>query len=61
MIYTEENFGESLRRAEELRAEYDVTLYEAVKKLGKLFSKLEENGFYGAVVTGQEGMKVFGE
>ena len=61
VIYTEENFGESLRRAEELRAEYDVTLYEAVKKMGKLFSKLEENGFYGAVVTGQEGMKVFGE
>ncbi len=61
VIYTEENFGESLRRAEELRVEYDVTLYEAVKKMGKLFSKLEENGFYGAVVTGQEGMKVFGE
>lgn len=54
VIYNEENFGEALKYAEELRGEYDVAMYEAPKKLGKLYAKLEENGFAGAAVLGQE-------
>ena len=59
VIYNEENFADALRNADELREEFDVTMYEAPKKLGKLFARLEENGFYGAKVVGQEEMKLF--
>lgn len=60
VIYTEENFAEALKRADELRGEFDVAMYEAPKKLGKLFSKLEESGFAGAAVMGQDEIKYFG-
>lgn len=59
VIYNEDNFADALRNADELREEFDVTMYEAPKKLGKLFARLEENGFYGAKVVGQEEMKLF--
>ncbi len=59
VIYNEENFADALRNADELREEFDVTMYEAPKKLGKLFARLEENGFWGAKVVGQEEMKLF--
>lgn len=54
LIYNEENFTDTLKKADELRAEYDVALFETVKKLGKLLSRLEENGFDGALVVGQD-------
>lgn len=60
LIYTEENFPAALKHAEELRAEYTVALMEAPKKLGKLFAKLEESGYYGCIVEGKDEMKVFG-
>ena len=59
VIYNEENFAEGLKLADSLRSEFDVALYEAPKKLGKLFAKLEESGFYGARVVGQDEVKVF--
>lgn len=61
VIYTEESFASALKRAEELRSEYDVALYEAPKKLGKLYAKLEESGFVGALVAGQDEIKFFGK
>lgn len=54
LIYNEENFSTALKKAEELRAEYDVSLFETVKKLGKLLARLEENAFDGALVVGQD-------
>ncbi|MBE6542225.1 MAG: hypothetical protein E7672_07250, partial [Ruminococcaceae bacterium] len=61
VIYTEENFKDALVRAEELRSEYDVTMYIAPKKLGKLFSQLESSGYAGCAVMGQDELKIFGE
>ncbi len=61
VIYDEENFIDALKYAEEMRSEYDVALVKSVKKLGKLFSKLEESGFSGCRVMGQDEIKKFGE
>lgn len=60
VVYWEDNFKEALIRAEELRAEYDVTLCAAPKKLGKLFSQLEASGYAGCAVMGQDELKMFG-
>lgn len=61
VIYNEENFTDALRYADSIRGEYDVAMYQSVKKLGKLFSKLEESGFFGCRVMGQEEIKTFGK
>ncbi len=61
VIYNEENFTDALLHADVLRGEYDVALFAAVKKLGKLYSKLEEAGFCGALVEGSEEIKKFGQ
>lgn len=60
VVYTEESFADALKRANELRSEYDVAMYEAPKKLGKLLAKLEESGFVGAAIMGQDEIKFFG-
>jgi len=59
LIYNEDNFPAALKHADELRGEYDVALTEAPKKLGKLFAKLEESGYYGCIVEGNDELKVF--
>ncbi|MGN1410279.1 MAG: histidine--tRNA ligase, partial [Eubacteriales bacterium] len=59
VIYNEENFTDALRYADSIRGEYDVAMYQSIKKLGKLFSKLEESGFYGCRVMGQDEVKYF--
>lgn len=61
VIYNEENFADALKRADELRGEYTVAMYEAPKKLGKFFGKLEESGFIGCAVMGQDEIKYFGK
>lgn len=61
VIYNDDNFIDALKYADTLREEYDVALYQSVKKLGKLFAKLEENGFCGCRVMGQDEVKHFGE
>ncbi len=61
VIYDDDNFTDALKLADSMRGEYDVALYKSVKKLGKLFSKLEESGFCGCRVMSQEEAKYFGE
>ena len=61
LIYDEESFPAALTHADSLRAEYDVTLTEATKKLGKLFARLEESGYYGCIIEGKDEIKKFGE
>lgn len=61
VIYAEETFPAALAHADELRANYDVALYEAPKKLGKLFARLEESGFAGCIVEGNDEIKYFGD
>lgn len=61
VIYNDDNFIDALKYADTLRGEYDVALYQSVKKLGKLFAKLEESGFCGCRVMGQDEVKHFGE
>lgn len=61
VIYNDDNFIDALKYADKLREEYDVALYQSVKKLGKLFAKLEESGFCGCRVMGQDEVKHFGE
>ena len=61
VIYTEETFIDALKRADELRKDYTVAVYEAPKKLGKFFARLEEGGFVGCAVMGQDEIKFFGK
>lgn len=61
VIYSEENFNSAMRRADEMRKEYDVAMYEEVKKLGKLLAKLEEAGFTGCYIESKNEIKFFGE
>lgn len=61
VIYDTADILPALAKADEYRAEYDVVLYERPKKLGKLFGKLEEQGFYGChILNESEALKVFG-
>ncbi len=59
LIYTEETFEAALKHADELRATYEVTLFEAPKKLGKLYSKLEGLGFASCMLEGSDEIKTF--
>ncbi len=61
LIYTEETFAEALSHADALRADYDVTLVEAPKKLGKLYAKLEASGYSCCLLEGSDQIKTFGE
>lgn len=55
VLYDESEFIEALKKAQELREEYDVAVYEKPKKLGKFLDKLEKNGFDGFYnMTNQE-------
>lgn len=59
LVYTEETFPAALIHADELRSKYDVALFEAPKKLGKLFARLEESGYAGCIVEGKDEVKMF--
>ena len=51
---------EASRRAEELRAEYIVSVLERPKKIGKMLARLEERGYAGYLVLGEgEEIKFF--
>jgi len=50
VIYPDGEVVAAIKKADEYRKEYDVTLYEKPKKIGKLFGKLEESGFYGCLI-----------
>ena len=61
VIYDAQDVVSALAKADELREEYDVALYEKVKKVGKLIDKLEHAGFDGFYIMDQsEEVKFFG-
>lgn len=60
VFYDPENYAEALKYAEELRNDYKVSIIARPKKLGKFLNKIEQHGFDGFAVYGQEdGVKLF--
>lgn len=53
LLYDPEDIVEAYEKAEELRKEYVVALFERPKKVGKFLNKLEEKGYYGFLQLGQ--------
>ena len=53
LIYDNDKFSDAYVKAQELRKEYDVSLFETPKKTGKFLSKLQENGYNGFYILGQ--------
>lgn len=53
LIYDPEDIVKAYEKAEELRKDYIVTLFERPKKTGKLLNKLEAKGYYGFYQFGQ--------
>ncbi len=51
VVYPASDVVTAIKLANSYRDEYDVTLFEKPKKVGKLFGKLEESGFYGCRIT----------
>lgn len=50
VIYPDTQVVDAIKKADEFRKEYDVTLFEKPKKIGKLFNKLQEAGYYGCLI-----------
>lgn len=61
VIYDAADILPALEKADKYRADnYEAVLYERPKKLGKLFGKLEEQGFYGCHILNESTeLKVF--
>lgn len=53
------NFMEAYKRADELRAQYDVALYKKPKKLTGLLDKLKATGFTGFCFADSDSIKRF--
>ena len=53
LLYDAEKFSEAYVKAQELREQYDVSLFETPKKTGKFLNKLQENGYNGFFILGQ--------
>ena len=47
LLYAPEEIADAIKKAEELRGEYDVTLYEKPKKLSKYLDRLKEKNYHG--------------
>ena len=61
VFYDSGNYAAALSYAEELRKDYRVSIIARPKKFGKFLNKLEQQGFDGFAVYGQEdGVKLFG-
>ncbi len=54
VVYDKARFAEAQSYAEEKRAAYDVSLFERPKKLSKLLSRLEEQGYNAFYTVGWE-------
>lgn len=54
LIYNPDEFTNAVRKADELRKSYDVSMFEFPKKLGKFLSKLAETGYQGFLVFGKD-------
>lgn len=62
VFYENADYAGALSMAEELRKDYRVSVMTKPKKFGKLLNKLEQQGFNGFAVYGQEdGVKLFEE
>ncbi len=60
LFYDNNDLANAWKLAEELRADYKVSLFPRPKKFGKMLGKLETMGFDGYCVYGQEdGVKLF--
>ena len=60
VFYDAENFADALKYAEDLRKDYMISVMARPKKLGKFLNKIEQQGFDGFAVYGQEdGVKLF--
>jgi len=57
LIHNENETIKAITLANEMRDEYDVRLFVAPKKLGKLLDKIQEQGYYGYYVTWQGELK----
>ena len=55
MIYADGMITEAIRDTEPLREEYEVTLFERPRKVGRLINRLEERGFSGFVYADNPG------
>lgn len=53
VLYSPDDFTNAYLKAEELRGEYDVSLFEMPKKTAKFLNKLQETGYYGFLILGQ--------
>ncbi len=54
VFYNADEFAKASKKADSFRGEYDVCMIERPKKLGKYINKLEEQGYYGFVVFGED-------
>ena len=60
VFYDADTYAQALIYAQSLRSEYRVSVIARPKKLGKFLNKLEQQGFDGFAVYGQEdGVKLF--
>lgn len=53
VLYNSDDFTNAYLKAEELRGEFDVSLFEMPKKTAKFLNKLQETGYYGFFIMGQ--------
>ena len=53
LFYNADEYSKAYELAEELRKEYNVSILERPKKLGKYLDKLEKNNYYGYLVFGE--------
>lgn len=59
VFYSENEYADAVLKADELRKEYDVTMIERPKKLGKYLNRLESQNYYGFLVYNEsEDIKV---
>ncbi len=62
LLYDEEKIGEAISKAESLRDDYEVALFLRPKKMGKFLNRLEQQGYDGFMVLGQdEEIRFFGQ
>lgn len=58
LLFDEEETAAAIKKADELRNEFDVALYVRPKKMGKFLNKLEEMGIAGFYNMGNESDEV---
>ncbi|MBO5199620.1 MAG: histidine--tRNA ligase [Lachnospiraceae bacterium] len=59
LLYDPQEFQSVYAKAEELRKEYDVALFERPKKTGKFLNRLEEQGYHGFLMAGKDEISWF--